>query len=63
MYDVNSAYNEAYGDRQPLTLQTQKCVIKDARYSVDSHKYLVAVDDARIFVYKNGQFFLISNQS
>ena len=55
LYDVGSSYNSLFADKPPITLYNIPSVIKDARYNVDSHKFLVAVDIGKIFIYKNGK--------
>jgi hypothetical protein len=44
VFDVFSSYNNMFKDKPKLSTKRNQSVIKDAKFSIDSYKIMVAVD-------------------
>lgn len=56
VFDIFSAYNEVVeGGKKKLTAESNPWVIKEAKYSIDSFKIMVALDIGKVLVFTFGK--------
>lgn len=56
VFDVCSAYNDLFEkDPKPISRYINPCVIKDAKFSIDSSKIMVAVTTSKLLIFKYGK--------
>lgn len=56
VFDVASCYNSMFETQEPpLTVEHNPCVIKDAKYSIDSFKIMVALFSGKVLIFAHGK--------